>query len=256
MTEIPKIEIIGINGIPEISQGDDLTEAILSAAENMGFTLYDGDNVVVTQKIVSKSAGRLVSLLDVSPSDIAIQYAVDMGKDPRLMELVLQESKYIVRMDMKRGILITETKHGFICANAGIDSSNVPGSDIVCLLPIDSNASARGLRRSINIACGVDIAVVITDTFGRAWREGHTTFAIGVSGIDPMLDYRGTIEANGRLLKATTIAIADEIAAASELATAKSDNIPVVVIRGYDYPHNNDSTVDVMLRDIARDLFR
>ena len=173
MTEIPKIEIIGINGIPEISQGDDLTEAILSAAENMGFTLYDGDIVVVTQKIVSKSEGRLVSLLDVSPSDIAIQYAVDMGKDPRLMELVLQESKSIVRMDMKRGILITETKHGFICANAGIDSSNVPGSDIVCLLPIDSNTSARGMRRSINIACGVDIAVVITDTFGRAWREGH-----------------------------------------------------------------------------------
>ena len=166
------------------------------------------------------------------------------------------ESRAIVRMEMERGILITETKHGFVCANAGIDSSNVPGDDIVCLLPVDSDKSARDIREVIKASTGANVAIIISDTFGRAWRDGHSDFAIGVAGIDPMKDYRGTLDANGRVLKVTTIAVADELTSAAELVTAKAINVPVAIIRGYPYSEAVDDGVRPLIRDRAKDLFR
>ena len=184
---------------------------MLCAPQHQGTPLVNGDILVVTQKVVSKAEGRLVDLKDVTPSPFARQLAEDSGKDARLVELVLRESRSIVRMDLDRGIMITETKHGFVCANAGIDSSNVPGDDVVCLLPVDSDKSAQGIRKAIAaLTGGPQIGVVLSDTFGRAGREGHTNFAIGVDGVEPMQDYRGPFDADGRMRKLTTIYVDDE----------------------------------------------
>lgn len=257
MQSIPRIEIIGVTGLPEIKPGDKLGEMIADAAEQQGTPLEPRDILVVTQKIVSKSEGRLVYLDSVKPSTFAQHFAAQTGRDPRLVELVLRESRSIVRMDAERGIIITETKHGFVCANAGIDSSNVPGEGIVCLLPEDPDASARRIRQDISQRrLEVNVAVIISDTFGRAWREGHGNFAVGVSGIEPMKDYRGTLDANGRILKVTNIAVADELASAAELVTAKTINVPVAIVRGYAYEEGHDEGVGVLIRDRARDLFR
>lgn len=256
MNHIPRIETIGITGMPEIIGGEDLGALIADAAQAQGTPLQDGDALVVTQKIVSKAEFRLVDLNDVQPSAIARNFAAQTGKDVRLVELVLRESRSVVRMDTERGIIIAETRHGFVCANAGIDSSNVPGDAVVCLLPEDPDASARRIRRRIARIAGVDAAVVISDTFGRAWREGHTNIAIGVAGMDPMKDYRGTLDVNGMELKVTTIAAADELAAAAELVTAKAIQVPVAIIRGYEYAKSDDAGVAPLIRDRARDLFR
>ena len=194
----PSINAVGITGLPEIHDGDNLGRMIAEAAQNQGTPLIEGDILVVTQKIVSKAEGMLVSLDTVTPSQFAREYAENADRDPRLIELVLRESKSIVRMDQDRGVLITETKHGFICANAGIDQSNIPDEDVVCLLPIDPDASARRISAEINAVTGVAPPIIISDTFGRAWREGHVNFAIGVAGMDPLKDYRGTDDANGR----------------------------------------------------------
>jgi coenzyme F420-0:L-glutamate ligase/coenzyme F420-1:gamma-L-glutamate ligase len=257
MQNVPRIEVIGITGLPEIKPADKLGEMIADAADQQGMPLEPRDILVVTQKIVSKSEGRLVYLDSVKPSPFAQHFAARTGRDPRLVELVLRESRSIVRMDAERGIMITETKHGFVCANAGIDSSNVPGEGIVCLLPENPDASARRIRTEIT-QCrpGIKVAVIISDTFGRAWREGHGNFALGVSGIEPMKDYRGTPDANGRILKVTNIAIADELASAAELVTAKAINVPVAIVRGYSYEEDHDEGVSVLIRDRARDLFR
>ena len=191
---------------------------ILDAIEAQGTPLEDGDIVVVTQKVVSKAEGRTVDLADVEPSDFARQFAGHTGRDPRLVELVLRESIGIVRMDQERGILITETRHGFVCANSGIDSSNVVGDEAVTLLPEDPDRSARRLMKLLRRDTGLsELAVIITDTFGRAWREGHVNFAIGIAGMDPFMDYRGQPDAQSKVMGVTRIAIADEIAAASEL---------------------------------------
>lgn len=243
--------------MPEIKEGDNLPEMIVRAASAQETPLADQDILVVTQKVVSKSEGRLVKLDDVTPSKFARQLADDTGKDARLVELVLRESRSIVRMDVDRGVIITETRHGFVCANAGIDSSNVPGEGVVCLLPVDADKSARGIRDAIaGLAGGATVGIVISDTFGRAWREGHSNFAIGVAGVELMKDYRGTMDANNRELKVTTIAIVDELAAAAELVMAKAINVPVAIVRGYEYATNSPDGIKPIIRDRSRDLFR
>ncbi len=249
------LTIFGVAGIPEIRPGDRLGSLIVRAACDRNNPLEQGDILVVTQKIVSKAEGRLVSLSTITPSEFAIRFARRAGRDPRLVELVLRESKSIVRMDAERGVIISETRHGFVCANAGIDQSNVPGDDIVCLLPEDSDASARRIRDEIHEASGLTVPVIVSDTFGRAWREGHVNFAIGVAGMDPMTDYRGTQDAQGREMHVTTIAVADELAAAAELVQFKAIGVPVSVVRGYPYSVA-DPGYSALIRDRARDMFR
>ena len=254
--EIPRVEATGVTGIGEIRSGDRLGELIARASAAQGTPLQAGDVLVVTQKIVSKAEDRVVDLNDVEVSDLARQTAAQAGRDPRLVELVLSESRAIVRSDPERGIMICETRHGFVCANAGIDASNVPGDDLVTLLPEDPDRSARRiLNEVVGETAMTQLAVIVSDTFGRAWREGHVNFAVGVAGMDPMLDYRGTPDAYGATLKVTTIAAADELAAMAELVTGKSSGVPAAVIRGYRYSQGRGG-VGGLLRDRATDLFR
>ena len=256
MTDIPRIEIIGVTGLPEIRSGDALSALIATACVDQGTPVAEGDILVVTQKIVSKAEGRLVRLSSVEPSDFACQFAEESGRDPRLIELVMRESYAIVRMAVDRGILITETKHGFVCANAGIDASNVPGEDFVSLLPENPDASARRIQKQLfSVASVSDVAVIISDTFGRAWRDGHVNFAIGVAGMSPLRDYRGTRDVFGHELRVTRIAIADELAAASELVMGKADNTPVAIIRGFPYTQHSGS-YRPLIRNKTSDLFR
>jgi coenzyme F420-0:L-glutamate ligase/coenzyme F420-1:gamma-L-glutamate ligase len=250
------LAIHGLEGIPEVVPGADLAGLIADAAERSGVGLRDRDVLVVTHKVVAKAEGRLVDLNTIEPSAFAQQYADAWAKDARQLELVLRESKRIVRM--ARGILITETPHGFVCANAGIDASNVPGEDMVCLLPLDPDRSACQLRERLGERLGVDVAIVISDTFGRAWRNGHVNVAIGVAGMDPYADYRGETDPYGYLLRVTAIAVADHLAAAAELVMGKFDLHPVALIRGYQYreAHAGSSTGRDMLMDPEKDLFR
>ena len=251
----PRVEVIGVAGIPEIEPNDQLGEIITQATRRQGTPVGPGDILVVTQKVVSKSEGQVVDLRDVDPSASAVKLADETGKDPRLVELILSESRSIVRVDAARGIIITETTHGFVCANSGIDASNVPGDFLVCLLPKQPDESADLIREQVRAASGVSVAVIISDTFGRAWREGHVNFAIGVSGMDPMKDYRGLPDAYGTILNVTTIAVADELAAAAELATGKSIHVPVALIKGYEYSTGPEG-VQSLLRERSKDLFR
>ena len=254
--EVPRVQVIGVTGIPEIEAGDQLGPIIAAAAERQGTPIEPGDILVVTQKIVSKAEGRIVDLRDVEPSPIASQLAGETGRDSRLVELMLRESRSIVRTDARRGIIITETRHGFVCANAGIDISNVPGDTLVSLLPENPDQSAGRVREQIRSALhGTTVAVIISDTFGRAWREGHANFAIGVAGMRPLKDYRGTPDAHGKTLRATNMAVADELASAAELVTAKSINVPVAIVRGYRYPRGAGG-IRALLRPASRDLFR
>ncbi len=252
---VNSISIFGINGIPEIQPGDRLGQTIVEAAAAQGTALESGDIVVVTQKIVSKAEGRLVKLSSVEPSDFAISFARSADRDPRLIELILQESKSIVRMDPDRGVIISETHHGFVCANAGIDQSNIPGDDVVCLLPVDSDGSALRISEDIRRSSGIQTPVIISDTFGRAWRDGHVNFAVGVAGMDPMMDYRGLPDAQGREMHVTTIAVADELAAAAELVQFKAIGVPVSVVRGYPFEENEGSSRQ-LVRERNRDMFR
>ena len=247
------ISIIPIEGIPEVRAGDDLPAVILGAAQRQGLTLENGDILVVTQKIVSKAEGRIVDLASVEPGPFAREIAERWEKDARVVETVLRESARIVRMD--HGVMICETKHGFICANAGVDASNVEQLGTVALLPVDSDASAAGMRARIERDAGVSVAVIVTDTFGRPWREGHVNFAIGVSGMLPVLDYAGQVDPAGYELRVTQMAVADEIAAAAELAHGKLDRVPVALVRGYPYPRGDGSSRN-LLRDPEKDLFR
>ena len=256
MNEVPRLEVIGITGIPEITGGENLGSLIVDAAQSQDTPLQDGDVLVVTQKIVSKAEHRLFDLNDIEPSPLAVNFAQETQKDARLVELVLRESRSVVRMDSERGIIISETRHGFVCANAGIDNSNVPGDDIVCLLPEDSDHSARAIRNEIKRISDRDVAIVISDTFGRAWRDGHANIAIGVAGMNPVKDYRGTLDVNGVVLKVTTIAAADELAAAAELVTAKAIQVPVALIRGYEYERMEDATIAPLIRERSKDMFR
>lgn len=247
------VSIIPVPGIPELRAGDDLAAIILDACRAADLQLQSGDVLVVTHKVVSKAEGRIVDLGGITPSDLATRFARSNNKDPRQVEVVLRESARIVRMD--RGILITQTHHGFVCANAGVDASNVPGEDTVCLLPEDPDASARILRTRIRESTGVDLAVIITDSFGRAWRWGITNVAIGVAGMSPIADYRGEPDQWGREMAASIIAVADELAAASELVMGKTDARPVALIRGYN-PAPADGNGQQLVMLPANDLFR
>ena len=247
------VEIISITGMPEVRPGDDLAGQIISAAQRQGLAFEDGDVLVATQKIVSKAEGRIVDLATVEPGPFAQQIAAQWEKDPRLVETVLRESARIVRMG--HGVMICETRHGLICANAGVDASNVEKLGTVTLLPVDPDASAEALRQRIEQASGASLAVIITDTFGRPWREGHVNFAIGVAGMLALHDYTGRTDPAGYELRVTSMAIADELAAAAELAHGKLDRVPVALVRGYDYPRGCGTARD-LLRDPEKDLFR
>lgn len=247
------ISIIGLGGMPEVRPGDDLAGLILVAVEASGEQLRDGDLLVVTHKVVSKAEGQLVDLRTVEPSDLARRHAEQWGRDPRHIEVVLRESARIVRM--ANGIIIAETRHGFICANAAVDASNVPGDDMVCLLPRDPDASAGALRAAIRERADVDVPIVISDSFGRAWRLGITNVAIGVSGIAPLTDYRGQEDPYGRMLHASVLAVADELAAAAELVHGKIASRPVALIRGYPFTRADGNARELVM-DPARDLFR
>jgi len=246
------VQIIGLHDVPEVRPGDDLARLVARAADASGVELCSGDVLVVTQKVVSKAEGQLVSLETVHPSEFAMNFAQRWNKDPRYVEVVLRESVRIVRMG--RGIIISETRHGFICANAGVDASNVPG-DTACLLPRDVDASAAALRAALASALGVDIAVIISDSFGRPWRNGITNVAIGVAGMLPLEDYRGVADDFGRIMHASVLAVADELAAAAELASGKVRRCPFVVIRGYAYRRGDGHARDLVM-DPAADLFR
>jgi coenzyme F420-0:L-glutamate ligase/coenzyme F420-1:gamma-L-glutamate ligase len=247
-----KIELVGLEGLPEIEPGTDVGALIVARAAALGEPLRSSDLVVVTQKIVSKAEGRRVPLLGIVPSSFAEQWARDHGLDPRLIELVLSQSRRIVRMD--RGVLIVETHGGFVCANAGVDVSNVTGGDTATLLPVDPDASADRIRRTI-AAAGAEVAVIISDTFGRPWREGLVNVAIGAAGLWPLKSYVGQVDPRGFPLQATIQALADEVAAAAGLVSAKLNRIPVVVVRGLDFERGEGSGRD-LLRAPDRDLFR
>lgn len=245
--------ILPVRGLPEVTVTFNLGKAISER-----ITLTDGDIVAVSQKVVSKSEGRVVRLDQTDPGTEAVTLAGRTGKDPRLVQQILNESNSLVRVDEERGILITETRHGFVCANAGIDQSNTANPDEAVLLPLDPDGSARRIRVELETASGVRAAVVVTDSFGRAWRHGQSEVAIGCAGIDPLDDLRGQGDQRGRELTATVIALADQVAAASDLVRTKTDGVPAVVVRGLDRFVTEDDGPGCIaqLRDVSDDLFR
>ncbi len=239
------IEILPVEGLPEIEEGNDLGALIAERAE-----LRERDVVVVAQKAVSKAEGRVVRIEDVEPSQHARELAGE--RDPREVEVVLRETVRIVRA--RPPFLIAETRHGFVCASAGVDHSNAPEAGMLVLLPLDPDGSARRIRATIRERAGVDVAVIVADSFGRPFRHGTTDVAIGVAGMDPLLDLRGTVDRVGYELRSSRVAIADELAAAADLARGKHDGVPVVVVRGVAVSGNGAATELVMSPD--RDLFR
>jgi coenzyme F420-0:L-glutamate ligase/coenzyme F420-1:gamma-L-glutamate ligase len=248
----PRYEVIGVEGLAEIHPGDDVARLIVAAAARQETPLRSADLLAVGQKVISKAEGRLRRLADVTPSAVATALAAGLGRDPRLVEVILRESRRIVRMD--RGVLVTETHHGWVCANAGVDQSNVD-ADSVALLPEDPDRSAAALRDAIRAHTGVEVAVLITDTFGRPWREGLTNIAIGLAGFAALRSYLGERDPAGRPLQATVLAQADELASAAELVMGKLDRIPAAIIRGLALPAGDEGSKP-LLRDPARDLFR
>ena len=247
------ISLTAVDGIPEIKPGDDLAGIIAAALAATGIGLKAEDVLVVTQKVVSKAEGRVVELATVTPRPEAVAWAAQWGKDARQVELVLQESVDVLRM-APGGLIISRTRHGFVCANAGVDLSNVGGGDVATLLPVDSDASARALRDRLGELAGARPAVVISDSFGRPWRNGIVNVAIGSAGLEPLLDLRGTPDAQGRVMHSTVVAVADELASAADLAGGKVAQRPVVVVRGYEYqPGEGGASALVMDREL--DLF-
>ncbi|MBX6772091.1 MAG: coenzyme F420-0:L-glutamate ligase [Chloroflexi bacterium] len=247
------LEIIGLDGIPEVRPGDDLVGLITGALERRGLLLQGGEIVVVTHKIVSKAEGRLVRLSEIEPSPFARRLADAWGRDARHVEVILRESARIVRMD--RGLIISETRHGFVCANAGVDASNVDGQEVLCLQPIDPDASAARIREGLRARLGITVGVIISDSFGRAWRNGVINVAIGLAGLAPFADYRGHRDPNGYELRASVLAVADELAAAAELVMGKLARRPVAVIRGFQLTGTPGTARDLVM-DPTRDLFR
>ena len=247
------ISLIAIEGIPMVKPGDDLAALIADRLDATGLRLEAGDILVVCQKVVSKAEGRVVNLKDFEPSGFARNYARRWEKDPRAIEIVLRQTNRIVRND--RGVLIVETGPGWVCANAGVDESNSLEDDRAILLPEDPDASARRLRDQLRRRLGVTVAVLITDTFGRPWRDGLTEVCLGIAGMNPMLDLRGTTDLGGRELHHTVVAIADEIASAAGLLMEKAGAIPAVVVRGYEY-EPFEGSARVLIRPAEADLFR
>jgi coenzyme F420-0:L-glutamate ligase/coenzyme F420-1:gamma-L-glutamate ligase len=246
-----ELAVIGVSGMPEVTEGMAVGKEVAARAE-----LLDSDVVVVSQKIVSKAEGRVRRLDDVEPGEKAKQLATELDKEAALVELILAESHEVLRA--QRGVLITETHHGFVCANAGIDSSNLPGADTVSLLPEDPDASARRIRAEIQTAASVSPAVIVSDSFGRAWRLGQAEVAIGCAGIAPLDDWRGRTDSGGRELEATLIAIADEAAAAADLVRDKASGIPAAIVRGLTrYVSSDDGPgAGALRRPQSEDLFR
>lgn len=248
-----RLELIGLENIGEVSTGDSLAPMIVAACARQRIELRDDDVLVIAQKIVSKAEGRTIKLKSIRPSERAQQLARELGKEAELVEVILGESRSVVRSGGKA--LIVETHHGFICANAGVDQSNV-GLNQVTLLPEDPDRSARDLRKEIHQRIGKSPAVIISDSFGRAWRLGTVDVAIGVAGMKPIKDERGSHDRYGYQLKAAVAAVADEIAAAAELIMGKRDALPVVLVRGYDMEKKEDGSAQELLRPQAEDLFR
>ena len=249
------IVLTPLSEMPLVQPGDDLPGLLFDALQRARIELAHGDILVVCQKVVSKSEGRVVDLRTVTPSPLAqILARTGSGKDPRLIEVVLRETNRIVRAE--RGILIVETGPGWVCANAGVDESNGPAPDHAVLLPTDPDASARHIQTALRARAGADIAVLITDTWGRPWRNGLVDFAIGVAGIDPLLDLRGTSDLNGRELHHTVFAQADALAAAAGLMMRKNAGVAAVHVRGYEFHLNPDATARSLIRPEAEDLFR
>jgi coenzyme F420-0:L-glutamate ligase/coenzyme F420-1:gamma-L-glutamate ligase len=241
-----------VPGVPEIHPGDDLAREMVAAVRRSRLRLEDGDILVVAQKIVSKAEGRLRRLAEVTPSTRARELAAKLKKDARLIEVILRESRRIVRSDP---VLIVETHHGLVCANAGVDQSNIPGRDVVSLLPRDPDGAAHKLAVALRKFLHKRIAVIISDTFGRPWRLGLTNVAIGAAGVPALIDLRGTRDLQGKPLHATILAAADELAAAAGLLMAKSGGIPAVIIRGYRYRPVLDSAARI-IRPAKEDMFR
>ena len=239
--------------MPLVKLGDSIGEQIVQAAKDESIQIEANDIIVIAQKIVSKAEGNVLDLSSVHPSRLAETIAKTSDKDPRHVEVILRESISIVRM---RGAhLIVETPHGFVCANAGVDRSNVGKNDSVVLLPVDPDKSAKMIRRRIMELTGANVGVIISDTFGRAWRNGQVNVAIGLAGLSPIVDYRGTDDMFGNQLSVTQIAIADELASAAELVMRKSDRIPVAIIRGVKYV-KDDGSIKPLIRPKEEDLFR
>jgi len=248
------VQIIGIEGLPIIKTGDNLSELICNAAEKQNTPIQNGDILVVTHVIVSRAEGKVVNLDEVVPSQFAKNIAEQYKKDPALVEVVLRESKSIKRMG--DGKLITETKHGFVCANSGVDKSNVPGERNVALLPEDSDNSAEKIKREIMRLTGCNVALVISDTHGRPLREGEINVAIGVAGIKPLRNRRGEKDLFGYVLRVKNTAIADELASAAELVIGQADEgIPAAIIRGYGYPKSESAKATDLIRSKEKDLF-
>lgn len=254
---VTELRIIPVTGIGEIAPGSDLGLVIYEALQAQQLQIQQGDILVVTQKIVSKAEGNIVQLDEIRASEFAHSLALESKKDAPYIEAVLRESRRIVRMD--HGVLICETKHGFICANAGVDESNVNGAREITLLPVDPDHSAQQLRTRWQGLSGegsaFDIAVIISDTWGRPWRTGQINMAIGVAGMEAIVDYRGQYDPYGYELHASVLAVADELASAAELVMGKIDRIPVALIRGYVYIPGEGSA-KTLLRDPATDMFR
>lgn len=249
---VPELRLVSLPGIPEIRRGHDLVKCVIGAAGRAAIRFESGDILVIAQKIVSKSEGAVVRLATVRPSPQARTLATRLKKDPRAIQVVLNESRRVVRSDH---VLITETHHGFICANAGVDHSNVPGKDVVTLLPRNPDRSAKKLAAALRKRTGKRIAVIISDTFGRPWRLGLTNVAIGAAGVPVLIDLRGTRDRYGKPLTATILAIADELAAAAGLLMEKSKGSPVVLIRGYSYKPRLEPATHI-IRSPGEDLFR
>jgi coenzyme F420-0:L-glutamate ligase/coenzyme F420-1:gamma-L-glutamate ligase len=247
------VTFTAIEGIPLIGQGDKLGTLICSAMAAGGLQIARGDILVVCQKVISKAEGRVRDLGEIEPSALANAYAARWEKDPRAVELVLRQTSRIVRMD--QGVLIVETGPGWVCANAGIDESNSMADGRAILLPEDADRSAARIREEVRKVTGVEIAVLVTDTFGRPWREGLTEVCLGIAGMNPMLDLRGSSDLSGRELHHTVIAIADEIAAGAGLLMPKAGAIPAVLVRGYSY-EPCEGSAKVLIRPAEMDLFR
>lgn len=247
------IQIYGIKGIPIVKRGDDIAKLLCEAAERQKTPIENGDIIVVSHIIVSRAEGRTVDLGDVSPSALARSFAATSGKDPRVVEVVLRDSKSIVRMSDEH--LIVETRHGFVCANAGVDRSNVPGEDRVATLPVDPDASAQRIRSGVKKLAGKDVAVIISDTHGRPLREGEINVAIGVAGMKPIRDRRGEKDLFGYVLEVKQTAVADELASAAELVVGQAnEGIPAAIIRGYQYQPDKGSAKP-LIRPREKDLF-
>ena len=249
-----KVEIFPLTGMPIINEGNDLALLICQAAKKQETPIQNGDIIVVTHVIVSRAEGNIVDLKKVTPSTFATNVANSSGKDPRLVEVILRESKNIVRM--RNGKLITETKQGLVCANSGIDKSNVPGSSIVAPLPENADQSAQKIRQKIRELTKMDVAVIVSDTHGRPIRNGEINIAIGTSGFEPLRDRKGETDLFGYTIRVKKTAIADELASAAELVIGQTnEGIPVAIIRGYSYPKSEIANAKQMIRSTEEDLF-